>query len=82
MKTEVGDEDSLWNYGGDQCEKVFWSGNFLDLHIWIEENVLIIFKCDICEMAADFGSGLNNHIKAKHVGFYGIFVSWWRLRIM
>ena len=61
MKTEVGDEDSLWNYGCDQCEKVFWNGNFLDLHILIEENCLIIFKCDICEMAADSGVGLNSH---------------------
>ena len=60
----------------------FRSGNFLDLHIWIEENGLIIFKCDICEMAADSGIGLNSHIKAKHIEFYGIFVSWRRLRIM
>ena len=38
-KTEVGDEDSLWNYGCDQCEKVFWDENFLDLYTSIEENL-------------------------------------------
>ena len=73
-KTEVGDEDSLWNYGCDQCEKVFRNGNFLDLHISIKGNWLIIFKCDICKMAADSGIRLNSHIKAKHIEFYGIFV--------
>ena len=26
------------------------------------------FKCDICETAADFGIGSNDHIKAKHSG--------------
>ena len=26
------------------------------------------FKCDICEMVADFGIGSNDHIKAKHRG--------------
>ena len=60
----------------------FGSRIVFDLHIWIEENGLIIFKCDICEMAADSGIGLNSHIKAKHIEFYGIFVSWWQLRIM
>ena len=33
------------------------------------------FKSDFCGMVADSGIGLNNHIKAKHIVFYGIFVS-------
>ena len=71
-KTEVGDEDSFGNYGCDQCEKVFGNENFLDLYTAIEENFLVIFKCDICKMTADSGTRLNSHMKAKHIKFYGI----------
>ena len=40
-----------------------------------QEYGLIMFKCDICEMAADSGIGLNSQIRAKHMVFYGFFVS-------
>ena len=36
-KTEVGNEYSFGNYGGDQCENVFRDENFLDLYTAIEE---------------------------------------------
>ena len=66
MKTEKGDEDSLWSYGCDQCEKVFEVGICL-MGTFEGEYGLIMFKCDICGMAADSGIGLNRHIKAKHI---------------
>ena len=36
-KTEVGNEYSFGNYGGDQCENIFRDENFLDLYTAIEE---------------------------------------------
>ena len=30
---------------------------------------MAIFKCDICKVTAYFGTGLNGHMRAKHIGF-------------
>ena len=75
-KTEVGDEYSLGIYDVTSVRR-FFRQEFSWFCISIEEN-LVIFKCDICKMTADSGTGLNSHMKAKHIEFRGIIGSWQR----